>query len=218
MATPEDPTSSKESRELRRVFTKIHDVSAWGDCESLSGPGSSRDRAASFLPSLLEVIAKLRVNTLLDAPCGDFNWAQPLADSVESYLGVDVVPDLIQTNSRDHASPTRQFLCLDMVHDPLPSADLIFCRDGLVHLSTRNILTTLKNFQRTGAEYLMTTTFVGPRANEEIVDGHWRPLNLQSPPFSLPDPIGLVDEQCLHSGAGYADKRLGVWRLQDLRL
>jgi methyltransferase family protein len=211
------PLLSRKSREMRRVFTAIHAARAWGECESASGPGSTRERAASFLPDLIELVRSLRVHTLLDAPCGDFNWAQPLAEAVERYIGVDVVPALVELNLQ-HASPRRRFLCRDLVRQRLPTADLVLCRDALVHFAQEDIFQALANFRRTGAEYLLTTTFVGERPNPDITTGDWRPLNLQRPPFSFPAPLAQIDERCHHTGGLYADKRLALWTLRDLPL
>lgn len=200
---------------MRRVFTAIHSARAWGDCESASGPGSTRDRAASFLPDLVALVRSLGVRTLLDAPCGDFHWAAPLADSVERYIGVDVVPELIAANRR-HATARRRFLCRDLVRQRLPAADLILCRDALVHLSEADVFAALANLGRTGAEYLIATTFVGDRTNPDIATGDWRPLNMERPPFSFPAPRAVVDERCHHTGGIYSDKRLALWRFRDL--
>ena len=49
--------------------------------------------------------------------------------------GIDIVEPLIVDNARRHATANRRFLCLDMTRADLPTADLILCRDGLVHLS-----------------------------------------------------------------------------------
>ena len=209
------PTLSRKSREMRRVFSAIHAQKAWGEGESASGPGSTRERAASFLPDLVALVRSLQVRTLLDAPCGDFNWAAPLAETVERYVGVDVVPALIAANRR-HASARRRFLCRDLVRQPLPRADLVLCRDALVHLAEADVLRALANLRRTGAEYLLATTFVGERANPDVATGEWRPLNMQRPPFSFPEPLALVDERCHHTGGIYADKRLCLWPFRDL--
>src|SRR4249919_1717120 len=162
------PQSSKKTREMRRIFSTIHAERNWGDCESSSGPGSTRKRAAAFLPDLIANVRSLGIRTLLDVPCGDFNWASPLADAVDRYFGVDIVPALIRSNRQRWSSPNRQFLCRDMVHQRLPPADLVFSRDALVHLDHADILLTLANFRRTGATYLAATTFVGDRNNGDI--------------------------------------------------
>lgn len=201
---------------MRDIFSAIHAARSWGDVESASGPGSTRERAESFLPDLIALVRTLGVATLMDAPCGDFNWAQPLADAVSHYIGVDVVPSLIEANARLQASPRRAFLCADLVSEPLPAADLVLCRDGLVHLCDSDALAALANFRRTGAKHIILTTFIGDRSNANIANGEWRPLNMERAPFSLPPPIALVDEHCHHTGGIYADKRLGLWRTADL--
>ncbi len=201
---------------MRRVFSAIHATRTWGDCESSSGPGSTRERAASFLPDLIDLVQSLHISTLLDAPCGDFNWAEPLSDSVERYIGIDVVPALIEANRRRWSSGRRRFLCRDIVRQRLPPADLVLCRDALVHLSHSDIFTAIGNLRRTGAGYLIATTFLGDRSNPDIDTGDWRPLNMERPPFSFPPALALVDERCHHTGGIYADKRLALWRFQDL--
>jgi len=201
---------------MRRVFGAIHETRAWGECESVSGPGSTRERAAEFLPELIVLVESLRLTTLLDAPCGDFNWAGPLADAVDRYIGVDVVPELIEENRRRWSSPRREFVCRDIVRQRLPAADLVLCRDALVHLNNADVSATLRNLRRTGARYLLTTTFIGDRENLDIATGEWRPLNLERRPFSLPRPVELIDERCHHSGGGWADKRLALWRFEEL--
>ncbi|WP_460735349.1 class I SAM-dependent methyltransferase [Lysobacter tyrosinilyticus] len=201
---------------MRRIFDAIHAAKSWGDCESSSGPGSTRERAADFLPDLIALLRSLGTKTLLDAPCGDFNWTSPLADAVDRYIGVDIVPALIRSNRQRWSSPRRQFLCRDMVRQRLPTADLVLCRDALVHLSQANVLLALANLRRTGATYLAATTFVGDRSNQDIQTGEWRPLNMQRPPFNFPMPVALVDERCHHTDGIYSDKHIGVWRFADL--
>jgi hypothetical protein len=210
------PSLSKRTREMRRIFAAIYTARSWGDCESASGLGSTRERAGTFLPDLIALVLRLRVATLLDAPCGDFNWVEPLADSVIHYIGIDVVPAVITANRQRWSSPTRRFLCRDLVRQRLPSADLVLCRDGLVHLSHGDALAALANLRRTGAKHLILTTFIGDRSNPDIANGGWRPLNMQRPPFSFPPPLELIDEHCHHTGGIYTDKRLGLWRIRDL--
>ncbi|MGH8131321.1 MAG: hypothetical protein ACRES3_10755 [Steroidobacteraceae bacterium] len=53
--------------------------------------------------------------------------------------------------------------------------------------------------------------------NERIVAGEWRPLNLQPPPFGLPPPLRLINENCTEGNGAYRDKALGLWDLTTLR-
>lgn len=203
-------------RDHAEIFTAIFRSNAWGSAESVSGPGSTRERGGDFSHELTALLARLNTRTLLDAPCGDFNWISEVAERVEHYVGVDVVPDLIERNLRLHAGERRIFFRADISADPLPAADVILCRDCLVHFSDRDVWATLDNFRRSGSRYLLTTTFVGRDANPAIRTGSWRPLNLQAAPFRLPPPLHAVDEQCRHSGGIYRDKRLALWALESL--
>ena len=198
------------------VFGDIFRRNAWGDGESVSGPGSTRARGADFTADLLALLRRLDTRTLLDAPCGDFNWMAEVAGSVERYVGVDVVPELVEHNLRHHLTGRRSFALADVSRDPLPAADVVLCRDCLVHFSHRDVWATLANFRRSGSRYLLTTTFVARGRNGDIRTGSWQPLNLQAAPFHFPPPLELVDERCTHTGGIYRDKRLAVWELASL--
>lgn len=71
----------------------------------------------------------------------------------------------------------------DITVNPLPTADLILCRDCLVHLSFAHIDAALANFRASGARWLLTTTFPMIEENVDCEDGDWRALNLTLPPF-----------------------------------
>jgi methyltransferase family protein len=209
------PWADADTARRRAEFTGIFQQNAWGDPESVSGPGSNVARASLFRADLEALVRSLKPRTLLDAPCGDFNWLRHFDLGFERYVGVDIVPVLIARNRAKFGSKRHRFLVRDMVRDRLPRADLIFCRDGLVHLSHAEIFATLRNFRRSRSTWLLTNTFTD-RENRELPG--WHPLNLQAPPFALPPPLGLIDEQCFTGGGAYRDKRLALWRLSDLDL
>ena len=205
------------SRAQQATFTRIFTGNGWRDAESLSGPGSTRARGADFGTALLALIDRYRIGSVLDAPCGDFNWMQDvLAGRDLRYTGVDIVAPLIAENVRRYGEANRRFLRRDMTRDPLPAADLILCRDGLVHLSFADARSTVRNFRRSGSRYLLATTFVDRRRNENIVSGGWRVLNMQAAPFAFPPPLALLDERCMYEAGAYRDKRLGLWELRAL--
>lgn len=197
----------------RRVFTNIFRRNAWGNEESVSGPGSTRARGDSFSGDVADLLRTLGVRSLLDAPCGDFNWMDRVADGVESYVGVDIVEELIARNQRLHAAERRTFLCRDFTRDPLPPADVILCRDALVHFSFADIRAALRNFRRSGARWLLTTTFIAHERNDDIWTGGWRMLNLERPPFRFPPPAALIDERRPMPDGRDSGKRLGLWKL-----
>jgi hypothetical protein len=203
--------------EMTRRFKHIYQGNYWGGDQSVSGLGSSLEQTAvlrSVLPSLLK---DLRVSTLLDAPCGDFFWMKELTLDID-YIGVDIVPEAVERNQRQYAAARRTFLVRNITQDVLPHADGILCRDCLDHLSFDDAFRALQNLKRTGAAYLLATTYVDRTRNDDIETSHWRPTNLQLAPFLFPPPIQLINEHCTEEGGKWSDKSLGVWKLQELRL
>jgi hypothetical protein len=105
---------------------------------------------------------------------------------------------------------------MDLTAGPLPDADLLFCRDCMVHLSNDDVLKALGTIRRSGIRYLLATTFTECDTNEDIVTGDWRIINLEKAPFNLPPPLTIVNEHCTEGGGTYADKSLGLWRVAGL--
>jgi hypothetical protein len=137
---------------------------------------------------------------------------------IERYFGVDVVPELIAKNQTNYKAPGRLFIHRDIALDDLPRSDVILCRDCLVHFSYEDALATLRNFRRSQAPYLLTTTFVNFPENADIQTGGWRQLNLERTPFNFPSPERMIDEKCWHTGGIYSDKRLALWRLEQIEI
>lgn len=205
--------SSLHSR--RNVFERIHKKNAWESEESASGLASELHHTEALRKQLPDLLKQLGVRTLLDAPCGDFNWMRETELNLDHYWGVDIVDTLIDQNRRYYGNENRTFLLLDLVTAELPTVDLILCRDCLVHLSLRDGQRALNNFRRTGSRFLLATTFPNTTKNRDIVTGGWRPLNLALQPFSLGEPRKLVDENCQLLNGRYADKSLGLWNLNE---
>ena len=193
------------------VFTHIFRRNYWGGAASRSGSGSDLVQARVLVRELPALLRELGVRTMLDIPCGDFEWMRQTDLTGVAYIGADIVADLVARDQREYAAPGREFRQLDLLRDALPPVDLVLCRDCLVHLSLRDIQQALANIGASGARYLLTTTFTSRRHNSDIATGQWRPINLQAPPFSLPTPLRLIDEQCVEEDGSYQDKSLGLW-------
>lgn len=198
----------------RLVFRVYYDRNTWGDPESRSGGGSNLAQTEVIRRDLPALFHRWEVRSLLDVPCGDGHWWAGVDHDLEEYIGADIVPGMIEEREKA-ARPGERFVCLDVATTPLPRADAILCRDLLVHLSFGLIQETVANFKRSGAEYLIATTFPG-RSNQDIKTGRWRPLDLTAPPLNFPTPLEVVNEVCTEAGGLYSDKSLGVWRLSDL--
>ena len=201
---------------IEERFARIYQTNLWFDAESRSGTGSNLDETAQLRASLPHLLRHLNTRRLLDVPCGDFNWMSHVDLSGIEYIGGDIVQPLIEANRERYESAVRRFLKVDVINGPLPQADVILCRDCLVHFSFANIIAAFGTIKASGAEYLLTTTFPAREVNKNIVDGDWRPLNLEASPFRLTAPIEVIIEGCTEEGGAYADKALAVWRVSDL--
>lgn len=196
-------------------FQQIYSDNLFAGTESVSGKGSSLAQTARLRDELPRLLDEFGVRTFLDAPCGDCHWIAKLDWKGVRYIGADVVPDLIAGNRERLAGRGMEFLVANLCADPLPSADMILCRDCWVHLDYRQIAACLRNFRRSGAQYLLATTFPRLDSNRNLRMAIWRPLNLQAAPFRFPAPVRLIEEGCTEEG-NFADKSLGLWRLADI--
>jgi len=200
------------------TFGEIYKTNYWKGAESVSGKGSDLDQTQVVIEELNRLIKQLELGSLLDIPCGDFLWMQHVNLGDIQYYGADIVDELIKDNQQKFKADNLNFSTVNLIKDPLPSTDMIFTRDCLVHLSYDDIYHSLKNIKSSGFEYILTTTFVDRNTNEDIITGSWRAINLQIEPFNFPTPIELIDEQCTQGNGKYRDKHLGLWKVDDITL
>ncbi|MFD5096600.1 class I SAM-dependent methyltransferase [Amycolatopsis thailandensis] len=205
-----------ESMGTQDRFTYIFRSRLWTS-SSVSGPGSESVQTQGLREQLPALLERFGVRTLLDLPCGDFGWLSEVDLDLDRYIGADIVTDLVDANAaRFRDDPVREFRTLDLTGDQLPAADLVLCRDCLVHLSFADIERALSNLRRSGSRYLLTTTFTELGTNNDIVTGDWRPLNLCREPFRFPEPLAVLVEGCTEEGGAYADKSLGLWEIASI--
>ena len=198
-------------RSVEGKFARIYRKNKWRDPESVSGPGSNLEQTAMIRRELPGLLSELKVNRLLDVPCGDFNWMKEVTLPLEQYIGGDIVAELVSRNQEQYGGPGRSFLPLNLLKDELPQVDLILCRDCLVHFSFADIERALARMRASGSKYLLTTTYTRVEQNRDILTGEWRTLNLELAPFDFPVPLRVIDEQC--PDPRYADKHLALWTL-----
>lgn len=206
-----------KNRTYNEVFESIHSNNSWEGNDSLSGQGSDLKQTEALRGALPQVLSDLNIETMLDIPCGDHYWMNLVSMDKVRYTGADLVKGLVDYCQNNHSTENKNFIQLDVVKDDLGKYDLVFVRDCFVHLSIDNIQKALENIKKSGSTYLMTTTFTAKSKNLDIVNGGWRYLNLQEAPFNFPAPLVLIDEKCTE-GKKFADKSMGVWKIEDLPL
>jgi hypothetical protein len=201
---------------LRERFERIYATNLWSDPETRSGVGSSLDSTRVLRRELPKALRQLGARVLLDVPCGDFAWMSRVDLSSIQYIGGDIVPAIVADNQRRYSSESRRFTDIDLTRDALPDADVLLCRDCLVHLSYANIRAVFANVARSNIRYMLMTSFPGRGDNQDIEDGNWRPLDFEAPPFSFPPPRLTIVEECEEEGGAYADKSLVAWSVAEI--
>lgn len=185
---------TKKAWPTRKAMEQIYTMKLWGDNHSdfYSGIGSHHP---GFVNPYIEVLS-FYLQSFKSAPivcdlgCGDFNIGKHLVQYADRYIGVDIVKELIDYNSRTFTDEHLEFRCLDIAVDDLPDAEVVILRQVLQHLSNdeiQHILTKLSRYK-----YLILTEHL-PQGefvpNKEIISGQGTRLkkqsgvNLLAPPF-----------------------------------
>ena len=180
-------------------FTAIYNINYWNSDESISGRGSTLKFTENLRKELPKLLSTFSIKEIFDAPCGDFNWMKHLLPLVDvNYIGGDIVLPLIESNSKKYAASRIAFYHIDLTKDVFPQADLMICRDCLVHLSYSDTKSVLKNFVASGIPFLLTTTHKnsgGSFSNKDIPTGGYRFIDLFSAPYNFPrNPLSTIDD------------------------
>lgn len=186
----------KKAWPTRDAMEQIYTMKLWGnnDSDFYSGIGSHHPEIVNpyidVVSSYLETFESPPV--ICDLGCGDFNVGKNLVQYADKYIGVDIVEDLIEYNSRTFNHNNLDFQCLDIAADDLPVADIVILRQVLQHLSNdeiQAILSKLYNYRfLILTEHLPKGEFV---PNKEIISGQGTRLkkqsgvNLLAPPFNF---------------------------------
>jgi protein YibB len=176
-----DPDESTE--ELGRRFTEICDRQQFG---SGSGVGSTPENTAEYRAFLQQFMARNRVRSVVDFGCGEWQFSQLIDWSGVGYLGVDLVPAMIEKNRHDFGGDNIAFEKFESLAK-LPRADLLLCKDVLQHLPNKVVKDYLVAFRKK-YRFSLITNDEEPAGilNTDIDIGGWRTLRLDREPFREP--------------------------------
>ncbi len=205
-----------KEQDISKTFTNIFKDNYWGSEESISGTGSELGRTQEIRRALKQIIDAHDIKSMLDIPCGDFNWMQHTELNGVRYIGADIVKEIVDNNQRHAIDGRYEFQHLDLTSSELPKVDLVFVRDCLPHLSYANIAAAISNIKRSGAKYLLTTSFPSTLWNYNINNGEFRPINLQGSPFGFPKQRQRVLEDHGDEKLDYPDKSMMLWEVATL--
>jgi len=206
---------SERQNSATEVFDAIFSQNFWGSGESRSGVGSELQFTHRYRQRLAPVLSQFGIRRFFDAPCGDLNWIVALVDDAGlDYRGGDISPAVInEANARNPELSVRVF---DITTDSFPEADVWHCRDCLFHLPDAAIYQALESFVHSSIPYALITSHRARflHKNLDVGFGGFRFLDLERPPFGLPQPLARV-----------ADYRIGrdfpryvcLWTREDIR-
>lgn len=201
-----------KGKSAETLFRDIYRRKWWGERETVSGLGSRVEANRSLIAALPGLFKRYDIKSVVDAPCGDFNWMRHVDLSSVAYTGVDIVPELIDANLAAFANERIKFCHLNVLTDQLPDSDLIICKDLMIHLSNEQILRLVSNIKNSGARMLLATTAVDTRrTNSDIPMGYYRKIDLTKAPFDFPAPLELIPSD---KPAWNAPN--GIWEIESL--
>jgi hypothetical protein len=176
------------------VFSRYYRENYWGNAESRSGPGSTYYSTYSIRDWLPYIVKQLGIESILDGPCGDYNWMRHVVWlSPVYYIGVDIVPEIVEDNSRNYKEV--DFRVLDIVKDPLPPCECLLSRDCWQHLPNEMVLKCIDSWRDNDEyQYLIAGMYPDSKRNEDIEVGGSRAINLMLPPFELGPSLSSVED------------------------
>jgi len=200
----------------KKVFQEISETNFWTSLESISGPGSDIKNTIIAKNTIEFVIQKYDIKTILDIPCGDFNYMKNVNLYDCYYIGADIVNSIILLNTKLYKKNNIEFRKLDITSDVLPISDLVICKDCLQHLSNENVNKALINLVNSGCKYLLVTSYPLTIRNYDIYDGDYRALNLLREPFKLKNFILKRTETSTEKFVVEIDKTLYLFDMTNV--
>ena len=207
-------------------FKKIYLLNTWGNNESVSGSGSTLKNTKNLRNKLPLLCKKFNIKSILDVPCGDFNWMKNFLGKKNNieYMGGDIVKEIINSNNKLYKKKNISFKKINLLKDKLPKYDLMICRDCLIHFSNKDIFKSFVNFSNSSIKYLLTTSHLEYKKgklknikNKDIIKSEFRTLNLFSKPFNLNKKVSyVINDYKFKSGKTFRSK-MYLFTKQDIK-
>lgn len=174
--------------------------------ETRDGPLADLAATRALRAELSDWLKKNGVRRLVDAGCGSFHWlAHADLDMLESYVGCDILPEVIDANQRLQGHRGNVLFALkDVVSAPLPACDAILCRNLLFLMPAADGLAAIANFRASGARWLIASTWPG---STEADSGEIETLtDLGIAATGLDEPVAML--------ADTPGMSMGIWSLR----
>lgn len=213
--------------DYKEIFSKIYDTYGFGSEESRSGHGSTFEQTETIRNEIKKIVKEKGIKSVVDIPCGDFNWMRDIVFRFESYFGGDIVPQCVAENNRRYSNSCIKFAEFDLIKDDIPECDLLIVRDVIGHLPIDEATKAVKNILKSKAKYILTTTWFNIKDKNYFKShinrgaegfGRFFPVNLMSKPFNWPEPDYYVEEDFKVDSFDNGNRKvLGFWELEKVK-
>jgi len=185
----------------QEIFSDIYRIGEWGKSQNseqpfFSGSGSHNVSIVSDYIDSVHAFLKFFSTkpNVVDLGCGDFSIGSKIRPLCNQYIACDIVAPLIEFNKKKYQLLNVDFRVLNLISDKLPSADIVFIRQVLQHLSNTEIENIVPKLAQ-NFKYLILTEhlpvaenfthnldmYTGPDTRLRFNSG----VVLTSPPFNL---------------------------------
>jgi hypothetical protein len=212
--------------ENKQVFTSLYEHFGFGSEESRSGPGSTLEETKDLRDKIVNLIKERNIKSIVDIPCGDWNWMKEISNNFESYIGGDIVDECVADNNQKFGNEKVKFINFDLLKDEIPEGDLLIVRDVIGHYPIMEGNIIINNILKSNCKYLLTTTSynisngIGYSSykNNDVSVGRFYMVNLMDYPFSLPKPIDYIEEIVRIDGYDQGERKvMALWDLTSLK-
>ncbi|MCR5799064.1 MAG: class I SAM-dependent methyltransferase [Lachnospiraceae bacterium] len=194
-----------------RLFKNVYKNKLWGEDERkhetqyYSGAGSHDERIiVPYINLLRQLIINNGIRSIFEVGCGDFNIMRQVLENMDdvTYIGGDIVPELVEQNNRRYAQKNIQFIHINGARDTKQYAggDLLIFRQVFQHNSNRNIEVMLKQSKK--YKYTLVTEDVYINEGVEYnIDMHTSAstrvemksgVYIDKPPFNVQNSVNLL--------------------------
>lgn len=163
--------------ERQERFARLYAKGGWSGLGS--GPGSEVRQAGPFLKALATLVRTFEPRSILDVGCGQGLALHALSDFTGDYVGIDLVPELIEENRQRFPAANVDFRVFDLVDGRGEQRfDLVVIKDVLQHLSRASAQALMANTARMSAMVFLVNDSSCGKGTEakDIEDGAYRPL------------------------------------------
>lgn len=187
--------SNKQPWPTKDAMQQIYELNLWGGEEGnfYSGLGShEKEIVEPYINVVKTFLSSLKDPVIVDLGCGDFNVGNELIAHSQTYIAVDIVPELVERNKEKYRSEHLMFQCLDIAKDDLPDGDVVILRQVLQHLSNAEVKQVVEKLDQ--YQYVILTEHLPGgefEPNADIISGQGirlkkgSGLDLLQPPFEL---------------------------------